>query len=159
SGAFVSLAQATLMDLAPDRRERNMARWTFAGSFGYVGGPLLLATALWLGLGWRATLAALAVTALPLAAAVRRIPNAPSVADLSGAWHDTFAALRRLDVLRRLAILEAGDLLVDVFHGYLALYFVDVARQNARDAALGIAVWTGASLLGDWSLLWVLRHV
>ena len=26
-------------------------------------------------------------------------------------------------------------------------------------AALGIAVWTGASLLGDWSLLWVLRHL
>ena len=34
SGAFVSLAQATLMDLAPAERERNMARWTLAGSFG-----------------------------------------------------------------------------------------------------------------------------
>jgi FSR family fosmidomycin resistance protein-like MFS transporter len=34
SGALVSLAQATLMDLAPADRERNMARWTLAGSFG-----------------------------------------------------------------------------------------------------------------------------
>lgn len=37
-GAFVSLAQATLMDLAPAERERNMARWALAGSFGYVAG-------------------------------------------------------------------------------------------------------------------------
>jgi FSR family fosmidomycin resistance protein-like MFS transporter len=158
SGAFVSLAQATLMDLAPEQRERNMARWTFAGSFGYVGGPLLLAAALWLGVGWRATIAALAVAALPLAAAVRRIPSAPSVADLSGAWHHAFAALRRLDVLRWLALLEAADLLLDIFHGYLALYFVDVAHVDARAAALGVAVWTGASLAGDWLLLWVLRR-
>jgi len=56
-GAFVSLAQATLMDLAPADRERSMARWTLAGSFGYVGGPLVLAAVLWLGLGWRAAVA------------------------------------------------------------------------------------------------------
>ncbi|HLA87546.1 MAG TPA: MFS transporter, partial [Anaerolineales bacterium] len=31
SGAFVSLSQAALMDLQPERREQNMARWTFAG--------------------------------------------------------------------------------------------------------------------------------
>ena len=34
SGAFVSLAQATLMDADPQERVRNMARWTLAGSFG-----------------------------------------------------------------------------------------------------------------------------
>ena len=49
TGAFVSLAQATLMDLAPAERERNMARWTLAGSFGYVGGPVIVVVALWLG--------------------------------------------------------------------------------------------------------------
>ncbi|HEX2069100.1 MAG TPA: MFS transporter, partial [Actinomycetota bacterium] len=32
SGAFVSLSQATLMDLEPDRRERNMVTWDLAGS-------------------------------------------------------------------------------------------------------------------------------
>jgi MFS transporter, FSR family, fosmidomycin resistance protein len=159
SGAFVSLAQATLMDLAPAQRERNMARWTFAGSFGYVGGPLLLTAALWIGFGWRVPIAALAVAAVPLAFAAGRIPNAPSATDTSRAWHQTLAALRRLDVLRRLAVLEAADLLLDVFHGYLALYFVDVAHVDAGAAALGVAVWTGASLVGDWLLLWMLRHV
>ena len=43
TGAFVSLAQATLMDHAPAERERNMARWTIAGSVGYVAGPVLIA--------------------------------------------------------------------------------------------------------------------
>src|SRR5205807_2376599 len=80
SGAFVSLAQATLMDLAPDKRERNMVRWTFAGSFGYVGGPLLLAAALWLGIGWRGVIAALALATVPLVVSVRRVVAGPSVA-------------------------------------------------------------------------------
>ena len=159
TGAFVSLAQATLMDSAPAERERNMARWTLAGSFGYVGGPLLLAAALWLGLGWRAVAFALALVALPLALALRRVPVPSAEPDLSGAWHHAFAALRRREVLRRLAVLEAADLLMDVFHGYLALYFVDVAKTDAGAAALGVAVWTGAGLIGDAALLWVLRRM
>jgi len=160
SGAFVSLSQATLMDLAPAHRERNMARWTLVGSFGYVGGPLLLAAALWLGAGWRAALAVLAVAvALVAVAAVRRLPASPSATDMSRAWHHTFAALRRREVLRWLALLEAADLLLDIFHGYLALYFVDVANTNAGVAALAVAVWTAAGLIGDWALLWLLRRV
>jgi MFS transporter, FSR family, fosmidomycin resistance protein len=159
SGAFVSLAQATLMDLAPAQRERNMARWTLAGSFGYVAGPLLLALALAVGAGWRAALVVLAVAALPLAVAARRLPATSSGADVVDAWHHAFAALRRRDVLRWLTLLEAADLLLDVFHGYLALYFVDVAHTDAGAAALGVAVWTGAGLLGDWLLLSVLKRV
>jgi FSR family fosmidomycin resistance protein-like MFS transporter len=76
---------------------------------------------------------------------------------MSRAWHQTLRELRRGAVLRWLALLEAADLLLDVFHGYLALYFVDVAHVDARAATLGVAVWTGASLAGDWALLWVLR--
>jgi MFS transporter, FSR family, fosmidomycin resistance protein len=75
SGAFVGLAQATLMDVQPAQRERNMARWTLAGSFGYVGGPLLLAGALWLRLDWRGVIVALGFAALPLAWAARRLPR------------------------------------------------------------------------------------
>jgi len=51
SGAFVSLSQATLMDMAPQHRERNMARWTFAGSLGVVLGPVVLAGCLGLAFG------------------------------------------------------------------------------------------------------------
>jgi MFS transporter, FSR family, fosmidomycin resistance protein len=161
TGAFVSLAQATLMDRDPEQRERNMARWTLAGSFGYVGGPVLLAGALWLGLGWRGIIAALALASLPLALATRRLPKITAVNGRSvlDSLKDALASLRRREVVRWLAMLEAADFLLDVFHGYLALYFVDVARVDAGGAALGVATWTGAGLVGDWLLLWVLRRM
>jgi MFS transporter, FSR family, fosmidomycin resistance protein len=74
TGAFVSLAQATLMDRDPTARERNMARWTVAGSIGYIAGPVLIAGAAVIGIGWRGVLLMLALAALPLALAVRRMP-------------------------------------------------------------------------------------
>ncbi|HOS95239.1 MAG TPA: MFS transporter, partial [Armatimonadota bacterium] len=49
SGGFVNLAQAELMDVAPDRRDQNMARWTAAGSLGVVVGPLILGGACLIG--------------------------------------------------------------------------------------------------------------
>lgn len=64
SGAFVSLSQATLMDLAPDRHTWNMARWTLAGSLGVVLGPLALGAGLALALGWRAIFFVTAALAL-----------------------------------------------------------------------------------------------
>ncbi len=160
SGAFVGLAQATLMDVQPAQRERNMARWTLAGSFGYVGGPLLLAAALWLGFGWRGVLVALGVAALPLAWAARRLPRGGDDGQsLRTSARHALAALREREVLRWLVALEAADLLGDVFHAYLALYFVDVAGVDPGAAAFGLAIWTAASLVGDWLLLFVLRHM
>jgi FSR family fosmidomycin resistance protein-like MFS transporter len=161
TGAFVSLAQARLMDLEPEQRERNMARWTLAGSCGYVGGPVVLALALWLGIGWRGVIAALAVAALPLALAATRVPRTATVAaqSLRRSLVQALAALRNREVLRWLGLLKATDLLLDVFHAYLALYFVDVARADAGAAALGVAVWTAAGLVSDWLLLWVLRRL
>jgi MFS transporter, FSR family, fosmidomycin resistance protein len=161
TGAFVSLAQAMLMDRDPEQRERNMARWTLAGSFGYVGGPVLLAVALWLGLGWRGIIAALALASLPLALATRHVPNAAAVdgRSLRESVRQALGSLRDREVLRWLALLEAADFLLDVFYGYLALYFVDVARVDAGAAALGVATWTAAGLVGDFLLLWVLRRM
>jgi FSR family fosmidomycin resistance protein-like MFS transporter len=160
TGAFVSLAQATLMDGDPPQRARNMARWTLAGSFGYVGGPLLLAGAVYVGVGWRGAVAALAVAALPLTLAALRFPSPQheTAPRLGRAVRDALAAVRRRDVLRLLLTLEAADLLLDVFHGFLALYLVDAAGQTPSTAALGVGVWTGAGLVGDWLLLPALRR-
>jgi MFS transporter, FSR family, fosmidomycin resistance protein len=161
SGAFVSLSQATLMDLGPTERERRMAWWTFAGSFGYVGGPVLLAAALWVGIGWRGAILVLALLALPLAAAARRLPFPTPVngTSLRSALRGALGALRRREVLRWLALLEAGDLLLDVFHAFLALYLVDVAGSSIFYASLGVAVWTAAGLVGDALLIPLLHRV
>jgi FSR family fosmidomycin resistance protein-like MFS transporter len=160
TGAFVSLAQATLMDADPPQRARNMARWTLAGSFGYVGGPLLLVLAVWAGVGWRGAIAALAVAAVPLALAALRFPSPrpDGAPPLGQAVRDALAAVRQREVLRVLLLLESADLLLDVFHGFLALYLVDAAGQTPSTAALGVGVWTGAGLLGDWLLLPALRR-
>ena len=138
-----------------------MAWWTLAGSFGYVGGPALLGLALWVGIGWRGALLLLAVAALPLAVWVRGAPLAPVVQpeSLRAAARRALGELRRRAVLRWLAALEAADLLLDVLHGFLALYLVDVAGFTAVDAALGVAVWTGAGLVGDALLIPLLRRV
>ena len=159
-GAFVSLAQATLMDADPPRRVRNMARWTLAGSFGYVGGPLLLVVGVYVGVGWRGAIAVLAVAALPLTFAASRFPGPrrETAPPLGRAVRDALAAVRRREVLRLLLSLEAADLLLDVFHGFLALYLVDAVGQTPSTAALGVAVWTGAGLVGDWLLLPVLHR-
>jgi FSR family fosmidomycin resistance protein-like MFS transporter len=160
TGAFVSLAQATLMDLQPGERVRNMARWTLAGSVGYVGGPVVLAAAVWAGAGWRGVSIGLALCALPLVAGLRKLPSTTIRAHASvlrGAAR-ALAELRRREVLRWLAMLEAADLMLDVFHGFLALYFVDVVGARPVEGALAVAVWTGAGLVGDALLLLILRH-
>jgi MFS transporter, FSR family, fosmidomycin resistance protein len=161
TGAFVSLAQATLMDAQPAERVRNMARWTLAGSVGYVAGPIILAASLWAGLGWRGVSVALAVCALPLVAGLRRLPSSQGHAEapLLRRVGAALAELRRREVLRRLAMLEAADLLLDVFHGFLALYFVDVVGTKPVEGALAVALWTGAALAGDALLLLVLRRM
>ncbi len=162
SGAFVSLAQASLMDGDPPARERNMARWTAVGSVGYVAGPVLVAGAVAGGIGWRGVLGLLAVAALTVTLAVRRLPL-PVVHDDEDGSPNGFAALvsaiRSRGVLRWLALLQAGDLLGDVFHGLLALYLVDATGRSPVAAALAVAVWTGAGFVGDLALVALLHRV
>ena len=161
TGAFVSLAQATLMDCDPSARERNMARWAVAGSVGYVAGPVLLAGGIAIGVGWRGVLLMLALAAIPLTLAARRAPLHARAAEREGdgGLRAFLSAFRDAEVLRWLLLLEAANLLLDVFHGFLALYFVDVAGTTAVEAALAVAVWTGAGLAGDVLLLAVLTRV
>jgi FSR family fosmidomycin resistance protein-like MFS transporter len=163
SGAFVGLAQATLMDADPGRHEQSMARWTLAGSLGVVAGPLLLGAAVWSGFGWRGAFVAAAASALALTAltARHRFPGpqehgSPSLlAGLRTAWR----VLRRPDVLRWLILLEFSDFMLDVLLGFLALYFVDVAGATPEQGALAVAVWTGVGLVGDALLIPLLERV
>jgi FSR family fosmidomycin resistance protein-like MFS transporter len=165
SGAFVSLSQATLMDLNPTSREQNMARWTFAGSLGVVLGPLALTLSLALGGSWRITFAVGAALAAAIVLASARFPfshvvegTLPQV-DFGQGLRDVVRALSRAEVLRWLTLLDFADLMLDVFLGYLALYLVDAANINPAQASAAVAVWTGFGLLGDFLLIPLLRHV
>ncbi len=167
SGAFVSLSQASLMDSDPERHEQAMARWTFAGSLGVVLGPLLLSGLAFIGFGWRGVFIALSgLSVLVLFFAWQRLPKTsqslPAIPQLPDIWsglRGAFAALRGGEALRWLVLLPFSDLMLDVLLGFLALYFVDVARLTPAQAALGIAVWSGLGLLGDFLLIPLLEKV
>jgi FSR family fosmidomycin resistance protein-like MFS transporter len=167
SGAFVSMSQASLMDLDPARRESNMARWTFAGSLGVVIGPVLLAGAAWIGFGWRGMFIGLAVlSALILFLVSTRIRDDkpqlvsfPRLGEIAKQFRLTFAALKSWSVVRWLILLEFSDLMLDIFYGFLPLYFVDVAGFTPAQAALSVAVWSGFGLLGDFLLIPLVERI
>ncbi len=168
SGAFVGLSQATLMDRDTSRYEQNMARWTFAGASGMVVGAAALSAALALGLGWRELTVATAIAAAIVLIAALNLPLGgvssgsgayPTSNELKAGVAAVFTALKRLPVLRWLVLLEFSNLMGDGLHSFLALYFVDVARADQTQAAIGVALWTGVGLLGDLLLIPLLERV
>jgi MFS transporter, FSR family, fosmidomycin resistance protein len=165
SGAFVSLSQASLMDVDPARRERTMALWTFAGSLGVVLGPLALAGVLALSFGWRDVFLATAglAVALVLVASRYSFRNGLTEGEVPPRFIDAargvIEALKRSEVLRWLVLLQFSDLMLDVLLGYLALYFVDVVGVPIALASAAVAVWSGVGLLGDFLLIPLLERV
>ena len=167
SGAFVSLSQATLMDTDPARHEHNMARWTFAGSVGAVGGTLALSGAALVMLDWRWLFVAMAVITALLLLVARRFSFPRAVRDeeaedggsvlagLRGAWR----AVRRREVLRWMALLEFSDFMLDLLFGFLALYFANVVGVDLGVAALSVTLWMVAGLVGDFLLIPLLERV
>jgi FSR family fosmidomycin resistance protein-like MFS transporter len=169
SGAFVSLTQAELMDAWPDRQAQVMARWDLAGSVGAVSGPLLLAAVLAAGGGWRDAYLVMAGFAAVTWLGRRLSGPAPPARGEPGAAgggsrpaaarvREVVAALRDRGTLRWLILIEVGDLLLDVFTGFVAVYLVDVAHAGAAFAALAVAVRLGATLAGDAALIVVLER-
>ncbi len=166
SGSFVNLSQASLMDTDPSRHEHNMARWVLSGSTANVVGPLALTAALALGLGWRGMFLSIAILTVPAVIGVSRVPLEQAAHDLDEETHtfveglrNALKALRRLAVVRWLVLLEASDLMLDIFKGFLALYMVDVVGVTESRGALTLAVWLGVGLLGDFLLIPLLERV
>ncbi len=168
SGAFVSLSQATLMDMDPARHEQNMARWGLAGSLGVVAGTLVVSATLATGAGgssWRGLfygLAALTFILLLVASRFRFPRSRPEdeaplgfKAGVLNALH----ALRRGEVLRWLTLLAFSDLMLDILLGFLTLYFVDVVDVTPEVAALAATVWMGVGLVGDFLLIPLIERV
>ncbi|HEY3115313.1 MAG TPA: MFS transporter, partial [Chloroflexota bacterium] len=149
SGAFVSLAQASLVDVDPARGEQNMARWTFAGSAGILAGTVAIGLAASVGMSWRAGfLLASVVAVLGVVGAARAPIHAPQSTEARSGMVSTLVegvvwairSVRRGDVLRWLILLEVSDLVGDILLGYLALYLVDVGGASSAEAAFGVVV-------------------
>lgn len=168
SGAFVSLSQATLMDLDESRHEHNMARWTFAGSIGVVAGPLALSAILALGFVWRELFLSMAGLTLLIVTFASRFKFPRSVSaqkalnktsGFKNGFRNALVSLKDREVLRWLILLEFSDLMLDVFYSFLALYFVDVVGLTPVSAGLAVSVWLGVGLIGDFFLIPLLERV
>jgi FSR family fosmidomycin resistance protein-like MFS transporter len=167
SGAFVSLSQATLMDIEPTRHQQNMARWALAGSVGNVIGPLALSSAIALHQSWRTAFLTLAMlTVLLLGMLWKQSITTPTSSHIDQSMQgfkagilNALKALKRHQVLRWLTLLLFSDLMLDVLRGFLALYFVDVIGANNTQASVAVTVWLGVGLLGDFCLIPLLERV
>ena len=168
SGCFVSLSQATLMDIEPTRHEQNMARWALAGSVGNVIGPVTLAAAIALNQSWRSVFLVLAVLTVFLVTIFFKYPLTtltpsshidPPIQSFNQGIHQAINALKRPSVLRWLTLLQFSDLMLDVLRGFLALYFVDIVGTNSTQASWAITVWLGFGLVGDFLLIPLLERV
>jgi FSR family fosmidomycin resistance protein-like MFS transporter len=164
SGAFVTLSQATLMDLNPGRQPQAMARWSLAGSLGSLVGPVALAGVLLAGSSWRWVFAALAVAALLLASLLgrrrfpadlpnHRHPNAGSL--LRGLWQ----AMTDPALLRWFVLLELADMLLDRLTLYVPLYFTDVVGTTAAQASLVAGLLMLSGLAGDFLTVRLLERM
>jgi FSR family fosmidomycin resistance protein-like MFS transporter len=153
SGTFVGLSQATLVDSAPAGREANMARWTLAGGIGITAGPILLAA----GTPWRWVFGLCSLLAVCAVLALSRHGLEQTASD--HAPGGVLAALRRVEVVRWLVLLELQDLGGDTLFGFLALYLVDVTKTSPRVAAFAVLAWTGGGLLGNLVLLRILARI
>jgi len=167
SGAFVSLSQATLMDLHPGREPQMMARWTVSGSVANLIGPLILAAGFALGFGWRWAFFGMAILCLVLVGLTwsRQFPPRLGIETLSksssqvktllaGFWE----ALRNPGLMRWLVLLQFSDLLLDVLTGYLPLYFTDVTGMTITQASLMMSVLMLAGLISNIMLIPLLER-
>jgi FSR family fosmidomycin resistance protein-like MFS transporter len=89
----------------------------------------------------------------------RAAPAGPRLAAFRAGAAAAWRALRRREVVRWLALLELADLMLDGFHGFIALYFVDVVGVAQGRAAVAVAVWTGIGLAGDLLIIPLLERV
>lgn len=165
SGAYVNLAQATLMDLNPARTEQTMARWTLFGEIGVMVAPILVTLAIGFGYGWREMYLAFAGAAGVYVAFVWR--SAFDAHDGAQAeriaprqlLRDFFAALRNGELLRLILLTELADLMLDKLYEVTGLYFYDVVGVDFAQAAFASAIFTVIGLGGSILLIPLLERV
>jgi MFS family permease len=144
TGSACAIAQATLVDAAPDRRAQTMARWTLCSAIGDIAAPLLLAVLAALGWNWRFAfvLVGVILAGFALAIALRRFPAAPA-ADAEAAQPSTWQALKAAVRDPRLLAWLFGTALCDLLDEILVVF----ASLHVR--ALGASVTEQAIILGS----------
>ncbi len=155
-GAAVGLAQATLVDIAPEDAARTMTRWTISAAIGDLLGPAVVASVLAAGLGWRPLFWLAMALWLGLAALLCH-QRFPRVERASGAtsrtpWQEVRgnlrAALGKPLLLRWLAVTLLASLLDEIFLSFAGLYLRDAVGLAPAAVSLALGAGLAGSMLG-----------
>ena len=166
AGTGVALAQATLVDLYPEARERVMTRWALMGLVGDLVGPALLAGLAVVGLGWRAGFAVVAALLLLATLALfrpfpepPRAPEAPEEDEEPGLLAALKLALGNRRLLLWMGATAFCDLLDEILVVFASLHLRDDlgAGPTQRAVVLGAFIAGGAAGV-LWAERLLLRH-
>ena len=142
---LVTAGEVSLVEIAGDKAEPALARANLLASVGDLAGPLLLASALWSGLGWRAAFwaAGAMMVAYGVLLATRPLPS-PARDDEESALGSLMSVIRDRRVIAAgllVAVIVAFD---DTFVGFAVAFLI--TDQDLSPALATVA--TGAGLTG-----------
>jgi MFS family permease len=160
SGLACSLAQASLMDHEPERREHGMTSWVLAGTLGDLAAPLLIVAAVALTGSFRgAFLGAGAVLMLLSPLMARRTLPHERVEESDEETHGTFgSALRNGPLLGWLAAAALCSLLDETLTAFGALWLAERFTFAPLAVTAGLTACTAGGVLGLVLLSRLLRR-
>lgn len=159
-GIALDLAQATLIDAAPDASSHTMTRWTIMAGIGDLLAPLAVGIITVAGLSWR-VLCLLAAALWAGAAAVvwpQRFPKRPTLAQHDGEedegsiWKQLALAftegLRDKTLLRWAGVVLLCTMLDEVFLAFMGLYLRDARHATGWEISLALGGLLGGGMVG-----------
>jgi MFS transporter, FSR family, fosmidomycin resistance protein len=154
SGLACSLAQASLMDHDPERREHGMTAWVIAGTLGDLVAPLAIAAAV-LGLGtfrgaWLVVGAGLVVLAPFIAR--RELPRLTPVDDDEATGGTFRSALRNRPLVVWLSGVALCGLLDETLTAFGALWLAERFPGSPLAVTAGLTACTLGGLVGLFAL-------
>ncbi len=153
SGSGVSLAQATLMDLYPEDRERVMTRWVFMGAAGDMTAPALFWVLGVFALGWREAFLATGLVIVAYAAwmVTRAFPEPGRPAEAAaevGVREALRAAFRDRPLLLWLFAAWLCSLMDEILVAFGALHLRDNLGADSTTRAVILMALMGGAVVG-----------
>jgi predicted MFS family arabinose efflux permease len=157
SDAFVHSTQLALAELAGDELDATLARTNLLGSIGELLGPVALAIAAGVGVGWRPVFAVGGVLMLAYAAWLSTQPVPPPRPDCSTPWSVVRGVARDVRVLRFAAIWALISVLEAPFFGFL-IANLEETRHVSTATATALLVSVVAGGMATYAALAALRR-
>lgn len=150
SGLACSLAQASLMDHDPERREHGMTSWVLAGTLGDLFAPLAIWCAVVLADTFRAAWLVVGASLMVIAPLVARrtLPRVRPESDDDEAGGTFRAALRNVPLLFWVAGVGLCGLLDETLTTFGALWLAEQFDGSTTPVTVGLAACTAGGVLG-----------